>query len=115
MKVIDLVKSLDLKIFTSEIGLNKHISGGYVSDLLSDVMGNACEGNSWITLQNHLNVIAIASLKDLACVILVKGIQPSQEVIDKANTEGIALLGSSEQTFELAGKIYQMVHAEQLN
>lgn len=109
MKVIELVSALNLKVFTSENEPGGEIRGGYVSDLLSDVMGNANEGDAWITLQNHMNVIAIASLKDLPCVIFVKGIEPSAEVIQKANEEGIALLGSKEQTFHLAGKIYQML------
>ena len=109
MKVIDLVEKLDLKVFTEGVDLNTEITGGYVSDLLSDVMGHAAEGNVWITLQNHLNVVAIASLKDLACVILVKGIEPSEEVLAKANSEQIPVLGSAGNTFELAGNIYKLM------
>lgn len=109
MKVTDLVEKLDLKVFTGNVGLNNVVTGGYVSDLLSDVMGHAGEGNVWITLQNHLNVVAIASLKDLACVILVKGIEPSEEVLKKAVSEQIPVLGSADKTFELAGKIYKML------
>lgn len=109
MKVIDLITELDLKVFTPEMGMETCITGGYVSDLLSDVIGNASEGQAWITLQNHMNVIAIASLKDLPCVIFVKGIVPPPEVVNKAIEEGIALLGSNDRTFELAGKIYQML------
>ena len=109
MKVIDLVNALELTVFTGDSGLENEVAGGYVSDLLSDVMGNAREGDVWITLQNHMNVVAIASLKDLPCVILVKGIEPSAEVKEKAIAEGIAVLGSKERTFALAGKIYQML------
>jgi serine kinase of HPr protein (carbohydrate metabolism regulator) len=109
MKVIELAEKLQLKLFTKNVSLDREISGGYVSDLLSDVMGNAKEGNVWVTLQNHLNVVAIASLKDLACVILVKGIEPSLEVLAKANEEQIPILGSNDKTFELSGKIYQML------
>ena len=69
MKVSDLVKKYELKVFAGGASLNNEISGGYVSDLLSDVMGNAGEGEIWITLQTHQNVVAIASLKDLAAVI----------------------------------------------
>lgn len=109
MKVIELIEKLDLKVYTKNVNLEKEINGGYVSDLLSDVMGNASEGSVWITLQNHLNVVAIASLKDLACIILVKGIEPSLDVIAKANEEQIPILGSTEKTFELSGKIYQLL------
>lgn len=112
MKITELAEALQLKVFTGENLLEKEISGGYVSDLLSDVMGNAAEGNVWLTLQNHLNVVAIASLKELACVILVKGIAPSAEVINKARNEEVVMLGSSENTFELAGKVFKLLNNE---
>jgi hypothetical protein len=64
--------------------LNNEISGGYVSDLLSDVMGNAAENEVWITLQTHQNVMAIASLKDLAAVILVKGFEPDEDTLERS-------------------------------
>lgn len=108
MKVIDLVEQAGLTVFAGN-GLEKEITGGYVSDLLSDVMGNAREGQIWMTLQNHMNVLAICSLKDLAGVILVKGISPSQELIDKALSEDIPLLGTHNQTFETAGLIFNLL------
>jgi len=110
MKVSELIEKLELTVYTGSEGVNNEITGGYVSDLLSDVMGNAKEGNVWITLQNHMNVIAVASLKELSCIILVKGIIPIPEIIEKANEEGIPVLGSKENTFELSGKIYQILN-----
>ncbi|MBN2807074.1 MAG: serine kinase [Prolixibacteraceae bacterium] len=109
MKVIDLVQQLNLKVFTPGIELDRTVSGAYVSDLLSDVMGHAREDQVWITLQSHLNVVAIASLKDLSAVLLVKGIVPPDEVIRKAEAEGIVMLGTLEQTFDVSGKIYKML------
>jgi predicted transcriptional regulator len=109
MKVTDLVQELNLKVFTPGVELNKPISGAYVSDLLSDVMGYAREDQIWITLQSHLNVVAIASLKDLSAVLLVKGIVPPDDVINKAEAEGIAILGTTEQTFNVSGKIYKLL------
>ncbi|HKL33843.1 MAG TPA: DRTGG domain-containing protein [Tangfeifania sp.] len=106
MKVSDLVKKYNLKIFSGEQGLNNEISGGYVSDLLSDVMGNAAENEVWITLQTHQNVMAIASLKDLAAVILVKGLEPDEDTLEHSNEEGVPLLSTSMQTFEMAGKLF---------
>lgn len=106
MKVSDLVKKYNLKVFSGEEGLNNEISGGYVSDLLSDVMGNAAENEVWITLQTHQNVMAIASLKDLAAVILVKGLEPDEDTLEHSNEENVPLLGTSMQTFEMAGKLF---------
>ena len=81
-----------------------------MSDLLSDVMGFASEGELWITLQSHLKVVAIASLKELAAIILVKGIEPDEQVLSKASEEGIPILGTSNETFETAGKLFQMLN-----
>jgi len=110
MKVSELIEKLGLTVYTGAVGVEREIAGGYTSDLLSDVMGNAKEGNVWITLQNHMNVIAIASLKELACIILVKGITPAPEIIEKAIAEEIPVLGSNENTFNLNGKIYALLN-----
>jgi predicted transcriptional regulator len=107
MKVAELVEKFGLEIFSGNIGLQNEISGGYVSDLLSDVMGYAQENQVWITLQTHQNVIAIASLKDLAAVIIVKGLQPDPETVKHSEDEGIPLLGTQMETFEIVGKIYK--------
>ena len=63
MKISDIITGLDLKVISGQNGLSNVVTGGYVSDLLSDVMGNAKEGQIWITLQTHQNIIAVGSLK----------------------------------------------------
>jgi Serine kinase of the HPr protein, regulates carbohydrate metabolism len=111
MTVKDLIEKMNLTVFCGEQNLDREIKGGYVSDLLSDVMGFAQEGHVWVTLQTHKNVIAIASLKELACVVLVKGSKPDDDMLEQAKEEEIPVLGTAEQTFETAGKIYQMLNA----
>ena len=109
MKVREIKDRLGLQVFAGENGMEKEISGGYVSDLLSDVMGNAEEGAVWITLQTHNNVSAVAALKELSAIILVKALIPEENTIKHCNEENIPLLGTSMQTFELAGKLYMML------
>jgi predicted transcriptional regulator len=108
MKVSEIVEQLDLKVFSGRKGLDREILGGYVSDLLSDVMGNAREGEVWITLQVHQNVLAIASLKDLAAVILVNNLEPLENTVNHSNDENIPVLGTSLSTFGISGKLYQI-------
>lgn len=110
MQVKDIVKSLNLRVFSGETGLSNEVEGGYVSDLLSDVMGHADAGSVWITLQNHKNVMAIASLKEIAAVILVKGIEPESDTAAQSNQEGIPILVASEGTFEVSGKLYKLLN-----
>lgn len=111
MKVSDLVDKFDLKVYSGHSGLENEVSGGYVSDLLSDVMGFARENQVWITLQTHQNVLAIASLKDLAAIILVKDFQPDEDTVQHSNEEGIPVLGTKMETFEIAGKLYTELNA----
>ena len=94
MTVQQIIDKMNLRIFTPGASLEQKISGGYVSDLLSDVMGFSKEGEVWITLQSHANVVAIASLKELSAIVLVKGIEPGEEVVKKAEEEGIPILGT---------------------
>jgi len=109
MTVKELQEKLNLTIFSGENGLDNAIDGGYVSDLLSDVMGHAEMGNVWITLQTHKNIMAIASLKELAAIILVKGLKPDEDCLKQSNEEGIPILGTNEQTFDITGKLYSTI------
>ncbi|RHV97777.1 DRTGG domain-containing protein [Culturomica massiliensis] len=109
MKVADIVEKLGLEICCGTAGINREIKGGYTSDLLSDVMGNAQEGNLWVTLQTHKNVMAIASLKELSAVILVKGYKPEEDTVTESEAEGIPILSTTKQTFEITGEIYELL------
>jgi predicted transcriptional regulator len=109
MRVSDLIRECNLKLFSGETGVENEITGGYVSDLLSDVMGFSKEGEVWVTLQTHQNVVAVASLKDLAAIVMVKGFEPEQDTIIHSNEEGIPILGTTLSTFEISGKIYQLL------
>lgn len=109
MNVQDIVKELNLTVFTGEKDLSRNVTGGYVSDLLSDVMGRAAEGQIWITLQTHKNVMAIASLKELAAIILVQDYKPDDDMAAQAKEEGIPVLGTELSTYEITGKLYSLI------
>ncbi len=109
MKLADLVEELSLEARTYKDGLENEVSGAYVSDLLSDVMGNSKKGEVWITLQTHLNIVAVAGHANLAGVILVGGRKPMEAVLQKAETEKITILSTPLSAFEAAGKLYQLL------
>lgn len=109
MKVNDLVNKLNLKVFCGDSALDMEIADGYTSDLLSDVMGHIEEGMIWITMQTHPNIIAVAALKEVAGILIVNGVSPAEETLQKANAEGVALLGTGMSAFEATGKIYQLL------
>ena len=109
MKLKDIVEKLKLRVICGEECLENEITGGYCSDLLSDVMGNAQEGHVWITIQVHKNIIAVASLKELSAIMLVKGLMPTEETIVTAKEQGVAIVQTSETAFEIAGKLYNLI------
>jgi hypothetical protein len=83
-------------------------TGGYSSDLLSCVMAGARKGNLWVTLQAHLNIVAIAALNELAAIIITEDAQPDAASIEKANQQGVILLSTSQPTYEVNGKLWEM-------
>ena len=112
MKVSKLIEKLDLTLFCGEGNMDNEINGGYTCDLLSDVMGNVEEGMIWITMQTHQNVVAVATLKDVAAVLIVNGYEPDDEMLEKGRSEELPILGTRLSAFEVNGKIYQFLRQE---
>ena len=108
MKLADLVEALGLEVRTAKGRLDRQVTGGYASDLLSDVIANSNEGDVWITLQVHVNIVAVASMKEHAGIVLVGGREPMEDTIEKAESEGIPIMVSELRTFELAGRLHAM-------
>jgi hypothetical protein len=104
----EVVEKLGMKPVSALSRLSQEFAGGYVSDLLSDVMANARAGDVWITLQIHQNIVAVAALKELAAIIIIGGRQPEKQTLAKAEEEKIPLLLSELTAFEVAGRLYQM-------
>ncbi|MBN2830136.1 MAG: hypothetical protein JXR56_07440 [Candidatus Cloacimonetes bacterium] len=110
LSVQTLIEKIEITNLTPDLDTSKTvIENGYVSDLLSDVMGSAQENQIWITIMRHLNTIAVASMTGIPVIIFAKDIIPEQSVINKAREEGIILLTSPLTVFELAGKIYSLL------
>lgn len=109
-----IVQSLRLKVISGEEGLQHEVRGGYVGDLLSDVMANSRKGDIWITRQIHQNIVAVASLNDLAGIVLVRDAEPAADTLEKAVREKVPILISDVSAFETAGRIYRLLEAEEL-
>lgn len=111
MNISEIIEKLQLKILTGPETVTGTVKGGYSSDLLSDVIANSKEGDLWITLQTHQNVIAVARLKDLAGIILVNNREPDAETLQKAETEKIAIMTCSDRAFEISGKLFVLLNS----
>lgn len=101
MTVSQVIESLSLSVFHAP-ETSREVTGGYVGDLLSWVMGRAEPGQAWLTIMSNQNVAAVAALSDVACVILTEGVQPDAELLKKAEIQGINLLGTEKSSFDIA-------------
>lgn len=80
----------------------KEVSGMYICDLLSLVMSKARQNCAWITVQTNINIVAVAHLADISCIIIPEGIAVDNNTIVKANDEGILIYQSQKTSYELA-------------
>jgi predicted transcriptional regulator len=113
MKLTELMQELALTVKSASTRLDREVKGGYAGDLLSDVMAHSKAGDVWVTIQGHPNIVAVATLRDLAGIILANGRQPDAETVQRAEEEGIPLLCTPLPTYEVAGRLYRLgIHGQ---
>ena len=106
MNVTELKELLNARSLTPSLPEDKEVTCGYACDLLSFVMSHGDAGMAWTTVQTNMNVVAVAVLADMACVVLPEGIEMEKEVLQKAESEGIVILSSPLMGYEICGKMY---------
>ena len=104
MTVKELADALQLKTFYME-DEEREIDGVYCGDLLSWVMGKCPADAAWITIMSNQNVAAVAVLCDTACVILSENVQPDAELSERAEKQGVTLLGSDMDEYQLCWRL----------
>ena len=105
MKIADLLARLDAEPIAG--GTDAEIRGCYISDLLSDVLAHASPGVLWVTIQTHHNVISVASMKDIAAVLITCGRRPEVAVLAEAKNNGLTILTTPLGTFAAAGRLWE--------
>ena len=109
MNLQQIIETLNLTVLTEPRDFTSILpDGGYTSDLLSCVMAGAKGNCLWITLQAHLNIVAVAALLEVAAVIITENAQPDPATIAKANEQGIILLSTPKFTYEIDGRLWEM-------
>lgn len=101
MTVQQLISTLDLTVFHLAQP-ERTLSGCYVGDLLSWVMGRAGQDSAWLTIMSNQNVAAVALMADVACVVLTEGVQPDPDLLRRAREKEVNLLGTGADTFSAA-------------
>ena len=107
MTITDVARLVEGTVVVAPPAGAPDVRGGYASDLLSDVMANAQEGDVWVTLQKHVNIVAVAQLKNLAAVVIVNGRQPEADTVARAAEHGVAIVATPLSSFVAVGRLYQ--------
>lgn len=106
MKVCELIALIEATNLTPGVDDQREIACGYTCDLLSWVMANGEAGMAWVTVQIHMNVIAVAVLAEMACVILPESIDMEAASLAKAASEGLCVLRSPLSGYEICGRMH---------
>ena len=107
MKVSELPESEGFRVFALP-DPDREIDGVYIGDLLSWVMGRAQADNAWITIMTNINIVAVASLADTACIILAEGVTPDEQVLKTANEKGVNIICIDKPAYETAVLLSQL-------
>lgn len=86
----------------------REVDGCYIGDLLSWVMGRAKADSAWITIMSNINIVAVASLTDVACIILAESVSVDDDVKATAQAKGVNILCSSLPAYETAVAISKL-------
>jgi len=106
MNTGELAEKLNLEKLSGEA--DREVESCYISDLLSRVLGGCQSGDIWITVQSSLNMVAVAVMTDASCVILPEGLTAPDNVLEKANEEGLTIFTSKESAYSLAVSFSQL-------
>ncbi|MCD6362670.1 MAG: iron-sulfur binding hydrogenase [Synergistetes bacterium] len=108
MKLKDILRKLDCEVLTGDVNMEEEVKYGYTSDLLSEVMGKARQDSIWITVQSHLNIVAVAVLVGIKAIIVCGGKKVDPKIAEKAKQEGVALVLAKDNAFIVSGKLYEI-------
>ena len=108
MTLNQVADALNLEVRSAKEQLNREVKGGYVSDLLSDVIAGTREGDLWITLQVHQNIVAVAFLNNLTGIVIVGGREPDPDTLEKAEEQEVPVLVTPLTAYEVVGEMYKM-------
>jgi hypothetical protein len=108
MKIREAAAALGAEI-VQDIFEDAELSGAYTSDLLSDVMANARDGGALITIQAHKNTVAVATLVNIAVIIICNSRPLPEDMLEAAKDEGIAVFLSKENQYTISGKLYTLL------
>ena len=109
MNVKELADKLGAEILTGDINLDREVKNGYVGDLLSWVMSKAQQDDAWVTIMSNVNIVAVSTLADPACIVLSEGVDPDEDTLKRAQMQGVNIVATKLDTFEACVRIAALI------
>ncbi len=113
MDVKMIADKLNMKVLAGKKGLGMKVEDIYACDLLSWVMARAEKASAWITIHSHVNIVAVALLAELSCIIVSEGVKVESNTLERADMEGIPVLGTTMKTHRTCIEIHNLIKREQ--
>lgn len=107
MKIKEILKNINFETVFLE-DENAEVETGYSCDLLSEVIGRAKADSIWITVHTNLNVLAVATMIDIPAVVISEGHNVDDDFVSRAKKEGISVFRTDEDSYTVAGKLYEI-------
>lgn len=104
----ELRKKLNLEI-VNESNKDLQVDKGYTGDLLSWVMGKAECGTAWITIMTNHNILAVAALKEISCIIIAEDSDIPETLKGQAEMREINIYRSSKNSFDLSYEVKKLL------
>lgn len=108
MTVKELVQVLDAKVYNLDDEM-REVTSGYAGDFLSAVMGKAPTDSAWFTIMNNVNVCAVATLAEVAVVVLCEGVEPDEPLLNKVKMQGVNLIAVKEDIYGAVKKVCHLI------
>ncbi len=108
MKLEELCRQLQLKVWAARGQLGRDVTSGYATDMLSCAMAKVQAGSIWVTLQAHANIVAVASLTEAAGIIITEGAKPDAAMAKKAEEEGVPILTTDLTTYTVVSRLFEL-------
>lgn len=109
MKARDIAEKLNLTILTGNG--EREVTGFYTCDLLSWVISHANAGDMWVTVMNNLNILAVASLVDVSCIVIPEGIEAYENLLERAKENDITILATNRSAANVIIEASKLIEA----
>jgi len=106
MKISEIAELLDARVCCCEDKLDTEVHSGCGCDMMSDVLAFVKDRAVLITGLANPQVIRTAEMMDIVCVVMVRGKEPTEAMIELAEDRGIPILATQTRMFSACGILY---------